>query len=217
MIIYLAVFTLLMDRRDGTILGLRLGSPRHDRQRLHERGRQLESRPDGKNRVIAQHAKNEDATFNVALAASTSLKDVDLTVRLKAVAGEVDRGGGLVWWCQGYEQLLHRAIQPARGQLPRLQGPGRQVDAVREREGARRHEVAYAPCRMRGDRITCYLDGGNVSRRDATFPERGKIGLWSKADSPSWFDDMKVGLALTEEGIHHKGTKDCTRHRHDRL
>src|SRR5258708_2995556 len=41
---------------------------------------------DGQNRVLAQKAENDDDTFNVALAESTSYKDLDLSVRLKAVA-----------------------------------------------------------------------------------------------------------------------------------
>ena len=52
---------------------------------------------DGDNHVLAQMAKNDDATFNVALVEGTSYGDLDLSVRLRAAAGEVDRGGGLVW------------------------------------------------------------------------------------------------------------------------
>ncbi len=58
---------------------------------------QWEVAKDGDNRVLYQKAKNEDATFNVVLAAGTSYKDLDLSVKLKAVAGDIDRGGGVVW------------------------------------------------------------------------------------------------------------------------
>src|SRR5271165_2457821 len=52
---------------------------------------------DGKNRVLAQKAESDDDTFNVTLIEGTSYKDLDLSVRLKAVAGKNDQGGGLVW------------------------------------------------------------------------------------------------------------------------
>src|SRR5262245_49105610 len=58
---------------------------------------QWEVARDGNNQVLYQKARNDDATFNVALVEGTSYKDLDLSVRLRAVAGEVDRGGGLVW------------------------------------------------------------------------------------------------------------------------
>ena len=52
---------------------------------------------EGANKVLHQKAKNSDATFNVALAEGTSYKNVDLSVRLRSSAGELDRGGGVVW------------------------------------------------------------------------------------------------------------------------
>jgi hypothetical protein len=47
-------------------------------------------------KALAQSAKNANSVFNITLAADTNAKDVDLSVRMKAVAGETDQGGGLV-------------------------------------------------------------------------------------------------------------------------
>ena len=44
-----------------------------------------------------------------------------------------------------------------------------------------------------GNKITCYYD--NVKRIEATdntFKEAGKVGLWTKADSVTYFDDFAV-------------------------
>jgi hypothetical protein len=44
-----------------------------------------------------------------------------------------------------------------------------------------------------GAKITCYLDGQkHLEAEDTTFPEAGMIGLWSKADAQSYFDDLTV-------------------------
>jgi hypothetical protein len=41
--------------------------------------------------------------------------------------------------------------------------------------------------------MTCFLDGKKyLVAEDATFPDAGMIGLWSKADSQSYFDDLSV-------------------------
>jgi hypothetical protein len=46
---------------------------------------------------------------------------------------------------------------------------------------------------MVGPKITCYLDGTKyLETEDSTFPAAGKIGLWSKADAQSYFDDLSV-------------------------
>ena len=52
---------------------------------------------DGSNRVLAQTAQNADSVFNLILRPDVLYADVELSVRLKAVKGIVDQGGGLVW------------------------------------------------------------------------------------------------------------------------
>ena len=47
--------------------------------------------------------------------------------------------------------------------------------------------------RMVGDRIECSLDGQTqIEARDGTFTEPGKVGLWTKADAQTHFDDFQV-------------------------
>ena len=96
------IATLVGATRRDTAARRRSGTSRSDEPGKIAKGfttevGQWEVAKDGDNQVLYQKAKNEDATFNVALAEGTSYKDVDLSVRLKAVAGEIDRGGGLVW------------------------------------------------------------------------------------------------------------------------
>ena len=46
---------------------------------------------------------------------------------------------------------------------------------------------------MVGDLIRCFYDGQQcLEVEDATFAEAGKIGLWTKADAQTHFDDLEV-------------------------
>ena len=46
---------------------------------------------------------------------------------------------------------------------------------------------------LRGDRLQVVWDGKQViDHRDATFPDAGRVGLWTKADSVTYFDDFTV-------------------------
>jgi hypothetical protein len=46
---------------------------------------------------------------------------------------------------------------------------------------------------MKGDHIACSYEGKEaLEARDSTFPEAGKIGLWSKADAQSQFDELTL-------------------------
>jgi hypothetical protein len=44
-----------------------------------------------------------------------------------------------------------------------------------------------------GNRIICYYDDmKRIEAMDETFQDAGKIGLWTKADSVTYFDDLRV-------------------------
>jgi hypothetical protein len=46
---------------------------------------------------------------------------------------------------------------------------------------------------MKGDHIECYYDGKKyLDARDSTITGPGKIGLWSKADARSQFDQLTL-------------------------
>jgi iron complex outermembrane receptor protein len=52
------------------------------------------------------------------------------------------------------------------------------------------HEIKVE---ARGDEFKCYYDGQlKFSAKDSTFKDAGKIGLWTKADSVIYFDDLAV-------------------------
>ena len=55
-------------------------------------------------------------------------------------------------------------------------------------EGVRTLRVA-----MNGDHIECYYDGKKfLDQKDATFTDPGKIGLWTKADAQTQFDNLTL-------------------------
>jgi hypothetical protein len=148
---------------------------------------------DGDNHVLAQKAKNDDDTFNVVLVDGTQYKDVDLSVRLKAVEGELDRGGGLVWRAKDKGNYYIARYNPLEDnfRVYKVQaGKRTQFQSAKTPGDTKWHTLRVT---MSGTRITCYLDGTKyLEADDATFPEAGKIGLWSKADARSHFDDLTV-------------------------
>jgi hypothetical protein len=148
---------------------------------------------DGENHVLFQEAKNEDAVFNVALVEGTSYKDLDLSVKLRAVAGEVDRGGGLVWRAKDEKNYYIARYNPLEDnfRVYKVQdGKRTQFQSARIPGDAKWHTLRVT---MVGNKITCYFDGRkHLETEDSTFPEGGMIGLWSKADAQLYFDDLTV-------------------------
>jgi Domain of Unknown Function (DUF1080) len=154
---------------------------------------QWEVTQDGDNRVLHQKAKNEDAVFNVALVEGTSFKDVDLSVRLRAVAGEVDRGGGVVWRAKDAKNYYICRYNPLEDNFrvyKVVDGKRSMFKNAKTSGDEMWHTLRVT---MVGSKITCYLDGQkHLEAEDSTFPEAGKIGLWSKADAQSYFDDLSA-------------------------
>ncbi|MEO2002888.1 MAG: DUF1259 domain-containing protein [Candidatus Poribacteria bacterium] len=144
--------------------------------------------------------------FNVALIEDTSYRNVDISVRLRAVAGEVDQGGGIVWRAQDARNYYIARYNPLEdnfrvyfvkdGRRRTIAGASLRVD----------HEAWHTlRVKMVGDHIECLLDGEkHLDARDTTFTAAGRIGLWTKADAVTHFDDLEVhvpGRSLDAEAI----------------
>ena len=144
-----------------------------------------------KSNAFAQLAKSSGPTFNIALAADTNYKDLDVSVSMKAVAGNTDQGGGLVW-----------RAKDARNYHVARYNPLEDNYRVYKVQDGRRSELQSADIRkspgwhilritMVGDHIECYYDGRKyLDVKDRTFEAAGRIGLWTKADAQTHFDNL---------------------------
>ena len=144
--------------------------------------------------VLAQLAKSSGSEFNVTLVTDTNYKDVDLSVKMKALSGRSDQGGGLVWRAKDAKNYYVARYNP-------LEDNYRVYKVVNGRRSSEfqnaniRHTDGWHTVRvtMSGDHIECYYDDKKyLDVHDATFTSGGKIGLWSKADAQSHFDDLSV-------------------------
>jgi hypothetical protein len=142
-------------------------------------------------KALAQFAKNPNSVFNVTLIRDTNAKDVDLSVRMKAIAGEHDQGGGLVWRAKDAKNYYLARYNPLEDNYRLYHVVGGKRTLLQNVDIT--HSDGWHTLRvtMIGDQMTCYYDGKKyLEAKDSTFPEAGKIGLWSKADAQSHFDDL---------------------------
>ena len=148
---------------------------------------------DGKDRILAQKAESDDDTFNLALVEGTNAKDLDLSVRLKAVAGKLDQGGGLVWRAKDAKNYYIARYNPLEDNLRvyKVEGGKRTMFEHAKVPGDKEWHTLRVT--MKASKIAVSLDGKKyLEADDATFPEAGRVGLWSKADAQSSFDDLTL-------------------------
>jgi hypothetical protein len=147
--------------------------------------------------VLAQTAKNDDPVFNLILAEDTNVKDLELNVQLRPIAGEFDRGGGLVWRARDARNYYVARYNPLEHnfRVYKVEDGKRTMFQSAETPSSRADGWHSLHVTMIGDHMTCDLDGKRLlDVHDATFPNSGKIGLWSKADAQTEFDDLMMEM-----------------------
>jgi hypothetical protein len=150
--------------------------------------------PSGVN-VLAQ--TDIDATsyrFPVAVVDSISLRKFRLSVRCKPVSGKVDQACGLVFRFRddnNYYVARANALEDNVRFYHVIAGKRSEIASWSGRVSSGSwHELSV---NAQGDLFEISWDGQKVLQaRDKTFSEPGKIGLWTKADSVTYFDDLRL-------------------------
>ena len=143
--------------------------------------------------VLAQVAKNSGSAFNTALLNGSNYRDLELAVKMKAIAGKEDQGGGLIWRAKDSKNYYLARFNPLEDNYRLYKvGKGKRIliksAEVKHTDGWHRLRVF-----MKGDLIQCFYDDKMVLEvKDSTFQGPGKVGLWTKADAQSYFDDLAV-------------------------
>lgn len=144
--------------------------------------------PSGK-KVLAQRATNNE--FNVIVAPG-SYADVDVTMRFKPISGREDASGGLVFrFTDGKYYVVRANALEDNFRLYYYDRGRRQLATARVKAPAlgQWHTLRIVAV---GDRIQAWLDGAlHLDHRDPRF-KSGRVGLWTKADSVTAFDDLTI-------------------------
>lgn len=159
--------------------------------------------PSPKNVLTQTDADATSFRFPVAVVEGISFRDVALTVRCKMVSGEVDRACGLVFRYRdpdNYHITRANALED-NIRLYHVKGGKRaQIGSFDGRVSAGVWHVYRVEAR--GEHITVHWNGAEVlSVTDATFPNAGGVGVWTKADSVTYFDDLTVAPLELESGL----------------
>lgn len=145
--------------------------------------------------VVAQTSTDQtDYRFPLLISDEGSFQDLDLSVRFKAVSGSIDRAGGLVFRLRDPNNYYivranalennYRLYHVVNGRRSQFAGSNFKVTS------GEWHELRVEAT---GNKITCYYDGDKkIEAADSTFKDAGEVGLWTKADSVTYFDDLKV-------------------------
>ncbi|HYN09795.1 MAG TPA: family 16 glycoside hydrolase [Vicinamibacterales bacterium] len=140
--------------------------------------------------------------FPVAVLSDVSAADVDLSVRYRPISGQVDQAAGLVWRYQDEDNyyIVRANARENNVVLYKVEG-GKRIDLALKGEGRTYGKPATVPANQwsalrvvaAGPRFEVYHNGSKLYEvEDTTFTRPGKVGIWTKADSVTHFDDLTV-------------------------
>ncbi len=132
--------------------------------------------------------------FNLAVAEDTDYKDLEIEVKFKAVKGREDRGGGPVWRYKDPNNYYICRANPLESNY-RVYKVVNGVRKMLESASVKIPSGVWHSLRVvqRGNHIQCWYDGKKyLDVVDNTFTDSGKIGLWTKADAVTYFDNLEV-------------------------
>jgi hypothetical protein len=143
------------------------------------------------------HVLQQSATgaFPWCVLSGTSIKDGFIEVRFKPLSGNDDQAGGVVWrWKDGDNYYVARANALENNVSLYHTTGGRRitikyVDAPVAKNTWHTLRVEFA-----GKRIKVALNGKTyIEQEDGHISGAGAVGLWTKADSVTSFDDFSFG------------------------
>jgi len=153
-----------------------------------------------KAKVVKQSGR---ATFPLLLKNETSLKDGFVEVQFKAVAGSEDRAAGVVWRVKdanNYYVVRANALEDNVVLYKTANGVRRELDIVGRKGGygvkasVPSNQWLRLRVEFKGSRFAVIYNGKQIFEvEDSTFSDAGKVGLWTKADSVTLFDEITFG------------------------
>ena len=161
---------------------------------------ETESTAPSKPNVLKQSGR---ATFPVAIKTGTSIRDGFVEVKFKAVTGSEDRAAGLIWRAKdadNYYVVRANALEDNVVLYKTIKGLRTPLD-IAGRKGGYGMKVPVPSgqwhtlrCDFAGNRFKVTYDGQPMFEvEDTSIADAGMIGLWTKADSVTLFDDLSYG------------------------
>lgn len=146
-----------------------------------------------------------DATgyrFPICVYNNFSAKNVEVSVKFKAVKGKEDQAAGIIWRYKDKDNyyivranaleenvVLYKVEKGRRIDLP-LVGKGKTYGMKTKVPSGVWNELKIV---AKDNLFTVFSNGNKLyDVNDQTFTDAGKIGLWTKADSYTLFDDLII-------------------------
>lgn len=144
-----------------------------------------------------------DATYPVCMKDDTKLKDGFVEVKFKPVSGREDQAGGVIWRCQdkdNYYVARANALENNVTVYHTVKGKRSEKKRINIKVASNQWHTLRVDFKDHFFVVT-FDDKKAFTWKDETFKDAGKVGVWTKADSTTLFDDFSYGAETKLTGI----------------
>src|SRR5712691_1889968 len=136
------------------------------------------------------------ATYPVCIKDDTSLKDGFVDVKIKPISDKEDQAGGVIWRAKdsnNYYIARANALEDNVTIYDTVNGRRTERKRTKVKVGSNQWHTLRVD--FQDKHFTVTFDGKKaIEWDDEKFKEAGKVGVWTKADSVTLFDDFAYGV-----------------------
>jgi len=135
------------------------------------------------------------ATYPVCIKDDPIIKDGFVEVKFKPISGKEDQAGGIVWRVKDANNYYIARANALEDNVTIYHTiNGRRSEKKRTNMKVATNQWHTLRVDFRDNHFTVAFDGKKaIEWDDNTFKDAGKIGVWTKADSVTLFDDFAYG------------------------
>jgi hypothetical protein len=136
-----------------------------------------------------------EATYPVCIKDDTNLKDGFVEVKFKPISGKEDQAGGVIWRCKDKDNYyISRANALEHNVTIYHTVNGKRSEKKRINTKVASNKWHTLRVDFKDNYFVVTFDGKKAfTWKDDTFKAAGKVGVWTKADSTTLFDDFSYG------------------------
>jgi hypothetical protein len=131
-------------------------------------------------------------TFPICIYESAKVKDGFVEMKFKPIEGKEDQAGGVIWRVQDSNNYYIARANALEDNVTIYHTIGGKRVAFKSINTKVKSGVWHTlRVDFEGNKFTVTFDGNKViEATDQSFPNAGKVGVWTKADSVTLFDDF---------------------------
>ncbi len=136
-----------------------------------------------------------EATYPICLKNGTSLKNGFVEVKFKPISGKEDQAGGVIWRAQDSDNYYIARANALEDNVTIYHTvKGKRTEKKRTSMKVASGEWHTLRVDVNDNHFTVMFDGMKaIEWDDGTFTNAGMVGVWTKADSVTLFDDFSYG------------------------